>query len=119
MRIKAKAYGEFEKMLLGYFEEYASDTLVEKINAGKKSFGGCWNFITREAKKAAKGNCVCIPDEQVFGWATHYFEEDDVKELKTGVQARIAVPAGLMPKKQMNEAKDQKPEGYIDLSDFL
>ncbi len=121
MRIKIKANGTFEKMLLDYFEEFASDMLVEKINTGKKTLGGCWKYITLEAKKEAKEGCACVPDEKVFCWATHYFEEDDIKEQKTGAPVKVATakaPA-LEENDLPEEKKDEKKEDYIDLSDFL
>lgn len=121
MRIKIKANGTFEKMLLDYFEEFASDMLVEKINTGKKTLGGCWKFITLEAKKEANGNCACVPDEKVYGWATHYFEEDDIKEQKAGAQAKVTTGAEAASEEKVMSAdkKAEKKEEYIDLSDFL
>ncbi len=120
MRITLKANGEFEKKLCAYFEEFASDMLVEKINSGKKTFSGCWNYITSEARKRAKGNCACVSDEVVYGWATHYFEEDDVKEQKTGAPAKVAV-SETKPEENPDTGKKEAKSGdnYIDLSDFL
>lgn len=120
MRIKIKANGEFEKMLCNYFEEFASDTLVEKINSGKKTFDGCWNFIKAEAKKRQKNNCACIPDEVVYGWATHYFEEEEIKEQKNGVAAKVTVSEAQPEEKKDPGENESKPDGnFIDLSDFL
>ena len=122
MRIKLKANGPYEKTVLDYLEEFASDALVEKMNAGKKTLTGCWSFITADAKKEAKGNCACIPDAKVFGWAAHYFEEDDIKEQKTGAQAKVttAKPEDAEDaEREEDNTLTEKKEDYIDLSDFL
>ncbi len=126
MKITLKANGVYEDMLRRYFEEFASDMLAEKINTGKKTFAGCWAYITGEARKEAKGSCACIPDEKVYGWATHYFEEDDIPEQKTGVKAKVTTSEDSAPECDEQdednpeaEKETKKAEGYIDLSDFL
>ena len=68
-----------ETIILNYLKENASLALVERINSGKKTLAECWKYITSEAKKKAKNGCACIEDRVVFGWAVHFFEEDDLK----------------------------------------
>ena len=80
MKIKQEPKNQNEKIVLKYLENNASDTLIEKINNGKKTLQGCWSFIVSEAKKQAINGCACISDDIVFGWAIHYFEEDSIKE---------------------------------------
>ncbi|MBR5981885.1 MAG: hypothetical protein IK035_07715 [Firmicutes bacterium] len=80
-RIGLKAQDKNQQLVLAYLEENASDELVEKINAGKKTMTGCWDFITARAKARASGRCACIEDVEVYGWAVHYFEEAD-EDLK-------------------------------------
>lgn len=124
MRIKIPANGKFKKMLLEYLEKNASDVLVDKINDGKKTFTGCWNFITAEAKKEATNKCACIPDYKVFGWATHYFEEDAIEETKNSPKAAVSTSgkADTDDEDEDQEAKEPAKEqmkNFIDLSDFL
>ena len=78
-RLNLKANNINEKAVLNYLESAASDTLVERINNGKKTITDCWAFIVSEAKKHAKNGCACIDDQTVFGWAVHFFEEDTIK----------------------------------------
>ena len=80
-RLNLKADNKNQEIVLAYLEENASDELVEKINAGKKTMAGCWSFITAKAKAKATSNCAVIEDVEVFGWAVHYFEEAD-EDLK-------------------------------------
>ena len=77
-RISIEAKTENEKLVLSYLNENASDDLVTRINAGTKTLSQCWSYITHEARKQAEHGCACIPDAIVFGWAIHFFEEDDI-----------------------------------------
>lgn len=78
LKLEAKTHNE--KLVKEYLENNASEVLADKINNGKKTLQGCWNYITNEARKKAIGGCACIEDREVFGWAIHYFEEDSIKE---------------------------------------
>lgn len=52
--------------------------MVSKLDNPKKSIDGMWNYIVSEAKKKAVKNCAIISDEEVFGLAVHYYDEEDV-----------------------------------------
>ena len=79
-------------VLKEYLEENASATLADKINHGvfiekdgkrllnRKDLNGFMQYACNEAKKlAAKGaTSACLKSDIVFGWAIHYFEEDDI-----------------------------------------
>lgn len=75
-RLNLAADGNNQKIVLAYLEENASDSLVDRINSGKKTMKDCWSYITSQARKMAVNNCACIEDKEVFGWAVHFFEED-------------------------------------------
>ena len=84
------ANGTAQQRVKEYLEQNVSDLLAEKINNGKKTLQGCWNFIVSEAKKKAVSGCACIEDKEVFGWAVHYFEEDSIKECKSAPAVKTA-----------------------------
>ena len=79
-------------VLKEYLEENASASLAEKINHGvfiekdgkrllnRKDLNGFMIYACNEAKKLAdKGaTSACIKSDIVYGWAIHYFEEDDI-----------------------------------------
>lgn len=79
-------------VLKEYLEENASATLAEKINNGvfvekdgkrllnKKDLVGFMKYACNEAKKLADKNATsaCVKSDIVFGWAIHYFEEDEI-----------------------------------------
>ena len=80
MTLKLEAKNESEKRVLEYLETNASEVLREKINAGNKTLKGFFRYASEEARRAAVNGCACIEDKVVYGWAVHYFEEDEIKE---------------------------------------
>lgn len=76
--IKLKAKGKNEEIILEYLKQNASLALTERINTGTKTLTQCWNYIVKEAQKAAVNGCACIEDSTVYGWAIHFFEEDSI-----------------------------------------
>lgn len=81
-----------QEIIKQYLQENASEMLANKINNGvkivkdnktlinKKDLNGFMNYASSEARKLAEkgSNCACIEDKVVFGWAIHYFEEDEI-----------------------------------------
>lgn len=80
MKLNLKAENANEQRVLDYLEEHASEVLAEKINAGNKTLKGFFRYASEEARRAAVNGCACIEDKVVYGWAVHYFEEDEIKE---------------------------------------
>lgn len=108
-RINLKASGKNQELVLEYLETNASDVLVEKINAGKKNLDGCWSFITKEARKVANNNCACVDDQTVYGWAIHYFEEDDIDAaIEKAAEERRKIKAAEDEKKRQAAADAAK-----------
>lgn len=117
------------KIILAYINENASESLTEKINNGTKTMDGCMNYIKDEAKKQATNGCACIEDKEVFGWAMHYFEEDDIPEEKTSRPvAKVSTVAEEPKKEEKPKAPKKAPkkpepeaqlEGQIDIYQIL
>ena len=92
MTINLKTSCVEHNVLKEYLEENASAALAEKINHGvfiekdgkrflnRKDLDGFMKYACEEAKKlAAKGaTSACLKSDIVFGWAIHYFEEDEI-----------------------------------------
>lgn len=61
--------------------EKGDTPLEEKIIASGKSINDCWKYIEYKAKELAKNdNSCCVDDEDVFGWAVHYYEDNELAE---------------------------------------
>ncbi len=77
-----------QRRIRAYLEQNASEVLAEKINNGvriekngktlinKKDLDGFWAYA---CKKAHESGDDYTEDETVFGWAVHYFEENEIE----------------------------------------
>lgn len=112
MELGLKAESSAQKMVLDYLEANASEVLAEKIRTGNKTLGQCWTYIVKQAQKQKDGNCACVPDMEVFGWAIHFFEEDSIteEEIKKPI-ARVEVKEV----KKVEPKAEKKKEVQTDL----
>lgn len=92
-KLNLTANGKPQELILAYLQENASNDLAEKINNGvyivkdgkrllsKKDLTGFMQYATDEAKKLADKNArsACVEDNVVYGWAIHYFEENNIE----------------------------------------
>ena len=83
---------EYE-IIKAYLENNVSEELANKINNGvkivkdnkilinKKTLDTFMQYANEEARKLAQQgeNYACIEDKTVFGWAIHYFEENELE----------------------------------------
>lgn len=85
----------FKEAIKVYLDDRAkADELFAKSYAKPgKSIDECCNYILGEAKK--QGNTVAMSDEEVYGMAVHYYDEDDIKinKLPANARASVSVPA--------------------------
>ena len=85
----------FKEAIKSYLDERArTDELFAKSYAKEnKNLDECCSYIMGEAKK--RGNAVCISDNEVFGMAVHYYDEDDIKVNKLPAGTRATKPVSL------------------------
>ncbi len=90
--LNLKTNNPAEERIKAYLEENASELLAVKINNGveikkddmvlinKKTLEGFMKYATEEAKKLAEkgASSACVEDTVVYGWAVHYFQEDEI-----------------------------------------
>ena len=85
----------FKTTIKNYLDNRAkTDELFAKSYSNpQKSIDNCVAYIMGEARK--KGNAVCIPDDVVFGWAAHYYDEENVEisKLPKGMKASAKATA--------------------------
>lgn len=104
-RIRLKADGRNQELVLAYLEENASEDLVEKINEGNRTMADCWSYITGRARNKAKGNSVAIEDAEVYGWAVHFFEENN-GDLKRESDAEASAAAQRRTEENKRRAEE-------------
>lgn len=102
----------FENAIKNYLDKRAeSDRLfAESYRKENKSIQECCKYIYSQARKIAKGdNAVGVDDDTVFGWAVHYYDEDNIKVDK--VQERVEVVASPAVSAKVEQSKPQlKPQ---------
>ena len=84
---------------------------AERYKDEKKSLKGCADYIMAQAKKQAKGGCAAIEDAVVYGWAVHYYQEEEVKveEVKAKVVTpKVEKPKEIKPIKALVKDKESK-----------
>lgn len=70
------------------------DSVARNMKKPGKSIKGCCDYIMQQARKAAKkGNFAMVEDDVVYGWAVHYFDEDNLQEDKQPVPTTKVIVA--------------------------
>lgn len=131
MKINLQAKDESQKRILEYLEENASDILADKINNGvqvekdgkqllsKKDLDSFFIYATNEAKKMAENKSyACIDDKTVFGWAIHYFEEDEIQGKLFNLDGTEFEPPKPVKKETSKVEVKEKPK-QPSLFDFI
>lgn len=132
MKILLEAKSKAQERIKEYLENNASEILANKINNGvkiqkddktllnKKDLNRFMKFASDEARKQAGSNAsfACIDDDIVFGWATHYFEEDEiVGDLynEDGTKYQSPIPKPQVPKIESPKKVENKQPTLFDL----
>lgn len=97
----------FETTIQAYLENRAkTDSLCRDLQESKQEHRGMYQVYLLESQKTGKGgNAVGVDDATVYGWAVHYYDEDDIKVDK--VQERVEVVA---PASEPAKAEQSKPQ---------
>ena len=99
-----------------YLDERASkDELFAKSYAiSNNNIDECYDHIVGEARKQCKdSDSICISDDVVYGWAVHYYDEDNInvggntesKESKESKEISKATKMASNANKKASEAK--------------
>lgn len=84
-----KASNAFKETIKAYLEKRASEDELFAVTYQKenKNLDECCNYVVQCAKE---GKCEGYDPAEVFGWAVHYYDEDDVKNIKP-ISCRVVV----------------------------
>lgn len=84
-----KTTDHFKATIKAYLDKRAeSDELFAVAYAKEnKNLDECCNFILNEVQKSG---CNGFADEEIFGMAVHYYDEDDIKNVKA-VNCKVVV----------------------------
>lgn len=107
-----------------YLDKRAQEDSLFAVTYAKenKNIKDCCSYITSQAKKQAINGCAMIEDDVVYGWAVHYYDEDDIKVEKTS-NMRVSVNNSAPKAEVKKEApkaklKPKKKEDVGQLSLF-
>lgn len=84
-----KTTNNFKNTIQSYLEQRAKDDQLFAASYAKpnKNIDECCSFILSEVQKSG---CNGFSDDEIFGMAVHYYDEDDIKNVKP-VNARVVV----------------------------
>ncbi len=98
-----------------YLDKMAKEDILFAASYAKpnKSIDECFDYIIGEVRK--KGTMVYMSDEEVFGMAVHYYDEDDIKvsKLPNGESVNATTHQALgLTEEEMQKIKKQAVEAY-------
>ena len=105
------AFTEFETAIKTYLDSAAEkDELFAKAYRNpKKNIKDCCTFLMNEAKKAAKNGSIACKDDEIYGLAMHYHDEEDIEVGEVPINVEVVqVPESrviVSPKKSKTTRK--------------
>lgn len=110
-----KASNAFKETIKAYLEKRASEDELFAVTYQKenKNLDECCNYVMKCAKE---GNYGGYADSEVFGWAVHYYDEDDIKNIKP-VSGKVVVNHSVeLTEEDKKLAKEKAMELLIEES---
>lgn len=125
---------DFKEIIKAYLDKMAEqdEAFKARYELKDKSLDKCINYIASQARKQAKGGGAYVEDAVVYGWAVHYYQEDNkalglVLAEKNKVKAKVGHMDGIKPKdvaeaKQISKTKaivkDKRDNKCVELDLF-
>ena len=118
-RIKVLASEVKDEAVLEIVRYLISRTdMNDKYLNEEKSLKQMIDFILKEAKKKSENNMAMIKDDVVFGWAIHYWDEDNKDlDLSSSDNVKNIEKKEKVVQEKTNKVvkKDWTPEGQLTL----
>ena len=103
-----------------YLDELAEKDLMFAVVYGnpKKNLDDCMKYILSQAQKVATsmsgGKGCVIDDDEVYGWAVHYYQEENV-DTPTNTNVKAAVKT-MPTKKTRTKKSEPKVDSPMEVS---
>lgn len=70
---------DFKEIIKDHLDKMAEqdEAFAVRYKMEDKSIDDCVKYIFSQAQKQKTGNCAAIEDAVVYGWAVHYYQEDN------------------------------------------
>lgn len=101
----------FKETIKAYLDKRATEDelFAETYKKENKNLDECCNYVVQCAQK---GGCAGYSDDEVYGWAVHYYDEDDVKNIKA-VSGKVVINRSV---ELSEEEKTQAKEKAMDIA---
>lgn len=102
----------FKQAIKAYLDRRAADdALFAKTYAkGNKSLDECCNYILQQVRKS--GRCG-FADDEIYGMAVHYYDEDDIKDVRPVSAIKVVVNHTVeLSEEEKAEAKEKAKADY-------
>lgn len=103
-----KGNQSFKDAIKSHLDQRAKEDSLFAATYAKpnKSIDECCEYILGEARK--RGNAVAISDEEVYGMAVHYYDEDDIK-VNRQANYRVSTPSQPESEQKVTASKLNRP----------
>lgn len=113
---------QFENTIKNYLDSRAKEDslFAEAYKKANKSIKECCKYIMQQAQKMYNKRVnggIAIDRKTVYGWAVHYYDEDDIKLEGELERVEVAAPSTIQnpiskekPVQKKNERKKTKQE---------
>lgn len=100
---------EFAKAIKAYLDKRASTdkSFAESYMKENKSIDECCNYIIGEVQKIANQGRAALTDDEVFGMAVHYYDEDNIK-AENKINACVVIPGEYAAKEAIKPTSKQQ-----------
>lgn len=106
-----KHSNDFKNIIEQHLNKVAeSDPLfAETLKKENKNIDDCINYILNTVQKSG---CNGFADDEIFGMAIHYYDEDDI-EVGKPINAKVVVNHAIAPMEISEEEKDSMRKDAI------
>lgn len=113
-----KASNTFKETIKAHLDKKAAEDELFAVTYQKenKNLDECCNYVVQCAKE---GKCEGYDPEEVFNWAVHYYDEDDIKNIKP-IDCKVVVNHAVekpkpQPKKTVSPIKQEPKVQQVGL----
>lgn len=102
----SKVTEDFKIIIQQYLDKRAADDSLfsETLKKENKSIDECVNYILSEVQKSGVNG---FADEEIFGMAVHYYDEDDLKAVKQNFGRIVVNHKVELSETDLAEAKEE------------
>jgi len=116
----------FETAIKSFLDNMAKEDaqFAQTYAKPNKSIEECCKYITQQVEANRKNNekCVAVSDDEVYGLAIHYYDEDDIKVDDPKSKVEVAAPAQIQDAKakpKKTRSKKSKATSDSDIPEPL